>query len=167
VRIKKPFRKDIDYDAIFREPINKLHRKFDGKHGADTVAACCNFAIKVLRDPFTYTSPACAGRSGHEEFATWYWMHPDLFLETMKTIRHHWFNATDTFKVQIFLTLHSFITTPKGEFLYTENATDKDISSALDNYWEKKISLSTVKKARQLLSVNPMQKGKRKGQKSL
>jgi hypothetical protein len=162
VRIKKPLREGIDYDAIFREPINKLHRKFDGKKGADTVAACCDFAIKILRDPFTYTSPACAGRSGHEEFASWYWLHADLFLETLTTIRHHWFNASDTFKVQIFLTLHGVITTQKGEFLDTENATDKEISFALDNYWEKKISLSTVKKARQLLSVSPPPKGKRR-----
>ena len=167
MRIKKHLREAIDYDAIFREPINKLHRKFDGKHGADTVAACCDFAIKVLRDPFTYTSPACAGRSGHEEFASWYWAYADLFLETMTTIRHHWFNATDTFKVQIFLTLHSIITTANGQFLYTKNATDGEISSALDNYWEKKISLSTVKKARQLLSAAPFPKGKQKGKKSL
>ena len=163
MRIKNPFRDEIDYDAIFREPTNKLHRKFDKKDGADIVAACCAFAIRVSRDRFTYTSPGCAGRSGHEQFASWYWFHPDLFLETMTTIRHHWYNASDTFKVQIFLTLHGIITTDKGRFLETEQATDKEISFALDNYWEKKISLATVKKARQLMAS----KGKRQVKKSL
>jgi hypothetical protein len=154
MRIKKPFREviDLDYGAVFAKPINKLHRKFDAKHGAEKVAAYCDFAVRVLRGSHKFSGPA-SFEVARTEFCSMYWNQPDLFLETMTTIRHHWYNASDTLKVQIFLILHGYITTHRGVFLPVEKASDGEISSAVDDYWENRISLATVKKARQLLSA--------------
>jgi hypothetical protein len=161
MRVKNKLKDDLDYDFLFREPINRLHRRWDGKPGigAGTVEYYCQYAISVLRDPFAHVSPL-AGRCSHSVFCGRYYAHPDLFLDVMQTMRAAWFNASDLFRAQIFITLHGFITTHDGKFVAIENAMDGDISHQMDSYWEKKISLATVKKARQLLSHRAASKGK-------
>lgn len=120
----------------------------------------CNYALLCLRDPFTYTS-ASANRTQQALFCTRYDAAPDLFLDVFTTIRGAWFHASDILKVQIFICLHGYLTTERGELCPIESATDGEISSAVDRYWHKRITLAVVKKARQLLSEQPTPKGKR------
>jgi hypothetical protein len=156
MRAKKPIHAGLDYRRLFREPINKLHKEFDAKHGVEKVEECCNYVLRVLQHPDTYTGPNTM-ISCLKELASWHWTNPDLLLKVMTTLRRHWFNASGTFKVQIFLSLHPFITTDQGRFISVEAATDGELSSAIDDYWEQKISLATVKKARQLMTAKGKQ----------
>ncbi len=166
-------RDGFDYPLIFAEQINQLHKRWDDKvviegkkadkeAGSEVVSACFKYALRVICNPF-----ATVGHdglyAGHKEFAGWYWLHPDLFLDTFQVIRGAWYHhPTDTFRAQIFLSLHNYIATCRGSLTPIEDATDGEISALMDQYWEKKISLSTVKKARQIMS-----KGKQPAKKSL
>ncbi len=151
MRPKKKLRDAIDYSEVFRESINRLHKKWDAKYDFENVEDCCSYFLRVIIYPEILN---------HRQFVHWYCWAPDMFLDVLATLRREWFNPSDIFQAQQFISGHRVLTTDKGEFLDIENATDGEISSAMDSYLQKKISLATVKKARQLLSKPMSSKGK-------
>ena len=139
----------LDYQWLFREPINRLHKRWDGKHGADTVSKCADYALLILNDPFTYTGPT----ADHRLFCSWYRNLPDLFLDTLTTLRGAWFAPTDGFRAQIFIATHAFITDEKGRFVPIEKATDGQIAIAIENETGDAVTKDTVKGTRQKMAA--------------
>jgi hypothetical protein len=169
MRPKKQLR-ELDYNVLFRESINRLHKKWDAKinmqlgqaghsaAGFEVVDDCCCYVLRTLINPTDYIHPHY-GQFNHRMLVEWFSSNTDLFLDVMVTLRRQWNNPSNTWQVQEFILSHPLVT--------IENRTDGDICRDAEEYWKKKFSLATVKKARQLLS-NPMSpKGKRLLKKSL
>jgi hypothetical protein len=168
MRPKNKLRDAIDYSEVFREPINRLHKKWDAKHGSEVVEGCCMYSLRILIHPDVYVHPHYGSlNQNHRMFVEWYWKFPDMFLDVLTTLRREWFNPSAIFKAQDFILGHRYLTTDKGELLPIENATDGEISQVMDRDLKIKISLATVKKARQLLSKAMSPRGKQLRENSL
>ncbi len=156
MRKKNELQDGIGYLDILKETINRLHKKWDHLHGPGSVKACCLYVLKIIRDPYLYTHPKSTG--SHSEFFEWYWQCPDMTLDVLSKMRKDWENQSDINKVKTFIMLNYELMLKSGRYeaaayegveqklLCIEEATDGEISQAIDQYWKKEGETDDVKK---------------------